>query len=731
MYRAGNSVEQVFGGTVIKQGDRTPLGFNFRTENGELVYLTGSTVQVKVASDKGVVLEKEAAISDEYTAQFAIGSQDITGSGDMRIEFIVTYPGGTIEKFPSDDWQRIRITPTLEDVEKYGVGYITFEKLTDEFQNQFDEFTGGVDQQIGYQKQRVDNLINSTPQPSEIVDARLDESGNIFSNLKALLDDKGMKINKLLKKNEWFVSIYEYVHLVIGDDWYFAIQQAINDTKETKKAVLVPYGRFGKSKELTIYRYTKLFGIGKDLSEIYNLNGSNCDIIKTYKFDTYTGTTITGSTEDAANLDVPIAFEIRDLALDGNFANNTSGYGLRIYGKHYLIDNVIIKRVPDVSFYSEYGNNYIYKAEDTPETFINLEVHESGGENVIFNGPSDISITRLYCGWAGKKYGDSKYFAGEKVHSVTFLKGAELGELHAFENEYGYAFRFAGSSARYHADLIIGESAHGSVRQDQGASLNASIIRSHSNRSNVNPNILINSDLGSICTGLDIRRYATDGTAPCLQINKENYHFEGFVLGNASGGSKGNGVVVNSHHGKIDVDIRYLHNDGTTQYYGLITNQTGVFKRNHITARIQGCDNAWYNSNKGIGSTYNIAMNFNSANGNTGFTGQPKNTHLETWNVHSDNNGEYRSTDYTRLVANSINLATTNEQTLTFAHYYLYAPTLDQVQTQLVDTTALTDYEVAYIKVVSADATNVTVKVKLKIASVTTGQWASLRVGIR
>ncbi|WP_394512596.1 hypothetical protein [Priestia aryabhattai] len=579
---------------------------------------------------------------------------------------------------------------------------------------------------------QVDSLVvGSNTSPAETVQARVDESGNVFTTLKSLLDDKGKKINKLLKKNEWFVSIYEYVDLVVNDDWYFAIQKAIDDTKGTKKAVLIPYGRFGKSKELTPYRYTKLFGIGKDLSELYNLNGSNCDIIKTYKFDTYTGTTITGSTEDAANLDVPIGFEIRDLALDGNFANNTSGYGLRIYGKHYLIDNVIIKRVPDVSFYSEYGNNYIYKAEDTPETFINLEVHESGGENVIFNGPSDISITRLYCGWAGKKYGASKYFAGEKVHSVTFLKGAELGELHAFENEYGYAFRFAGSSTRYHVNLLIGESAHGSLRVDQGASFNASIIRSHSNRSNVNPNVLLNSDLGFLCKGLDIRKYATDGTAPMLQINKENYDIEGVIMGNSSGGSKGNGVVVNSHHGKLDVDIRYLHNDGTTQYYGLITNQTGVFKRNHITARIQGCDNAWYNANKGIGSTYNIAMNFNSANATTGFTGQPKNTHLETWNVHSDNNGEYRSTDYTRLVSNSINLATTNEQTLTFAHYYLYAPTLDQIQTQLVDTTGLTDYEVAYIKVVSADATNVTVKIKLKTASATTGQWASLRVGIR
>ena len=52
MYKAGNSVEQVFGGSVIKQGDRTPLGFNFRDENGELVSLTNASVEIKIANEK-------------------------------------------------------------------------------------------------------------------------------------------------------------------------------------------------------------------------------------------------------------------------------------------------------------------------------------------------------------------------------------------------------------------------------------------------------------------------------------------------------------------------------------------------------------------------------------------------------------------------------------------------------------------------------------------------------
>jgi hypothetical protein len=255
MYKAGNSVEQVFGGTVIKQGDQTPLGFNFRDENGQLVSLLGATVQVKIASNKGVVVEKQATISDGYTVTFSLGQDDITGSGDMMIEFIVTYSSGLQEKFPSDDWQRIRITPTLEDVEKYGIGYITFEKLTGEFQHQFNEFTGGIDQRIDDQKKRVDNLINSTPQPSEIVDARRDENGNTFANVKAHLDDKGNKIGNLQKKISTIISLDSYEHLIpnkntIADtslwDWSDALKAANDYTFNNKIVATIKVSGFKK-----------------------------------------------------------------------------------------------------------------------------------------------------------------------------------------------------------------------------------------------------------------------------------------------------------------------------------------------------------------------------------------------------------------------------------------------------------------------------------------------------
>ncbi|MCE4092867.1 right-handed parallel beta-helix repeat-containing protein [Priestia megaterium] len=248
MYRAGNSVEQVFGGTVIKQGDRTPLGFNFRTENGELVYLTDSTVQVKVASDKGVVLEKQATISDEYTVQFAIGSQDITGAGDMRIEFIVTYPGGTIEKFPSDDWQRIRITPTLEDVEKYGVGYITFEQMKTDIDKKYAGFQSQLDS-------IVEDAGNSNP---EIVQARVDNQGTIFNTLKNRIDFESSKID-ILASSIVYVENFKIISPEVDDRG--RLQRAL----DTGKNVLLQSNKtYNISSGLTLKAdYQTLYGGGK------------------------------------------------------------------------------------------------------------------------------------------------------------------------------------------------------------------------------------------------------------------------------------------------------------------------------------------------------------------------------------------------------------------------------------------------------------------------------------
>lgn len=234
MYKAGNSVEQVFGGTVIKQGDQTPFGFMFRNENGELVSLTNASVKIKIANKNAFLLEKDATLKDEYTATFSLGKDDITGSGDMRLEFTVTYADGLQEKFPSDDWQRIRITSTLDDISKTGIAYLTFEQMKADFTQKVDDLN-----------ERVDNLVieagNSNP---EIAEARENVSGDVYASLKERIDNDYDVLNR---KSDIFASTKEKRFddlkqaITGGFDYAPVINGALNSST---KRIFVPDGEY-------------------------------------------------------------------------------------------------------------------------------------------------------------------------------------------------------------------------------------------------------------------------------------------------------------------------------------------------------------------------------------------------------------------------------------------------------------------------------------------------------
>ncbi|MFS8601181.1 hypothetical protein LRO89_01020 [Priestia megaterium] len=191
MYKVGNSVEQVYGGSVVKQGDRTPFGFVFRDEAGETVNIKNATIKIKIANGKALLLEKNGVLKDDYTVEFSLGQADITGSGDMRLEFTVTYSSGLQEKFPSDDWQRIKITPTLDDITQTGIAYLTFEKMKADFTQKVDDLNN-----------RVDNIVAESGNSNiEIMESRKDIYGDIFTTLKARLDKEQRKLENIIRPN--------------------------------------------------------------------------------------------------------------------------------------------------------------------------------------------------------------------------------------------------------------------------------------------------------------------------------------------------------------------------------------------------------------------------------------------------------------------------------------------------------------------------------------------------
>lgn len=270
MYKAGNSVEQVYGGSVIKQGDRTPFGFMFRDENGETVSLKNATVKIKLANEKALLLEKDAVLTDEYTATFSIGQEDITGSGDMRLEFTVTYANGLQEKFPSDDWQRIKITPTLEDIGKTGVAYITFEKMKAEFSQRFD----------GFQDQLNSIVAESGNSNPEIVQSRTDIDGNSSANLKSRLDSEQIKA-----ANSLGVTLERFpIKTPELDDKARLNRMFAYAVSNNIKAVILPKGTYTLASQWNVTNLSNLMivGYGATINFTYNADATKGGVIAWY-----------------------------------------------------------------------------------------------------------------------------------------------------------------------------------------------------------------------------------------------------------------------------------------------------------------------------------------------------------------------------------------------------------------------------------------------------------------
>jgi hypothetical protein len=123
-----NRVELVSGGNVFRQGDEVTLVFQFRGENSQIIDLTNATVKGIIANSTRRVLEKDGVVNGNTVALSFTKDDVITGHGVMRLEFHVTQ-GTETRKYPSDKWEQIRITPTLDDIEIGGVPFVTAQEI--------------------------------------------------------------------------------------------------------------------------------------------------------------------------------------------------------------------------------------------------------------------------------------------------------------------------------------------------------------------------------------------------------------------------------------------------------------------------------------------------------------------------------------------------------------------------------------------------------------------------
>lgn len=124
-----------------------------------------------------------------------------------------------------------------------------------------------------------------------------------------------------------------------------AINAAITAAAVVGGEVFFPAGTW-IAKNLAVKTNVVYRGVGR-ASVVKLANAANTDLFVTDNFSSLTG----GTTQAG-----PSGFRFQSLTLDGNRANNTSGWPLRIYGSSYTVQNVWVREGKSGGVWSQWGS---------------------------------------------------------------------------------------------------------------------------------------------------------------------------------------------------------------------------------------------------------------------------------------------------------------------------------------------------------------------------------------
>jgi hypothetical protein len=171
-----------------------------------------------------------------------------------------------------------------------------------------------------------------------------------------------------------------------------------------------------------------LVGLGSKGVVLRLANGVNDDSIRTADF-----ATLTGSNDWLVSEGVPTGFQLKGFTLNGNKANNAAGAGVKIYGKRYFADDLIIYDAKGDSFYTECalkGGQTEY--DDLPETSVtNIYMWRGDARGFACFGPHDGYIDRIY---SAVHAGDGVLFGSD---FATNNGATDVGFIHSYANLVG------------------------------------------------------------------------------------------------------------------------------------------------------------------------------------------------------------------------------------------------------------------------------------------------------
>jgi hypothetical protein len=242
------------------------------------------------------------------------------------------------------------------------------------------------------------------------------------------------------------------------------LQQEIDKLKTAGGVVNIPPGVIDIHAPICLPSSIILQGAGSGATELRLADNTNCTVIQTEGFEKFQG-----QNKWFAEEGVPDSFQIKGLRINGNRHSNSQGSGVELYGKRYVIEDVLIFDCCDYGFYSECGEGLETAIErspwrDMPEAMIQtLWIRSCGKSGFVYRGPHDGFIDKLIVNGSHSKANIDSVVFEWKEH--TYDGACDVHFIHAYASSGRGVF----INAKVKAQFLIGDScAHEGVYVNQG-----------------------------------------------------------------------------------------------------------------------------------------------------------------------------------------------------------------------------------------------------------------------
>jgi len=464
---------------------------------------------------------------------------------------------------------------------------------------------------------------------------------------------------------------------------------------------LGPYGIY-QADYITLDRSILIKGLGVWVHELRQTPGVNRDFIKSENFDALTGSGLTVNDPR-----VPSWFGLMDLRVNGNRFNaasnpggNTSGTGVKFYGPSQLLwGTVMIFGCANIGIYTEDAANASgssWRAQEEGR-FHDVVVMDNGGfAGWHCRGPHNNAARSITC---GRNDGWGFYSEETDTYGGSF---DSVGLLHTYANGRGVnpaadTGAYIGGIARIDTLVTDGDNLTVAANNVQISKWRAFNLGGTTNSVISGQNCQISNFNGAV--------WAQAENSTGLIITGANCTLNGTLDLNAIGSPRpNNGVSISGTGHTIDLTIRNFSAAGSTA-------MTVATTDSEINCKIRNCETGF---NYVSGSDNQVRLSIGTSAGQVPVTGQSPRA---SDRISIVTRGAVVKSTKASIQSAVVPMDTVLVQSLTIAHGLLYAPDrLKVVPTWMVSSPDTTTHTVAYLEVVSADATNVVIRYKLATA---------------